>query len=124
MDMKTPISKVRGLGSARSGAEEWWMQKIAAVALIPLTIWFVASIVQMTHADYFTVRAWLASPISAILLLLYIVIGLYHLRLGLQAVVVDYVHGGGMKVFCQFTILFGCAVIAVASIFSVLKIAL
>ncbi|PCI32864.1 MAG: succinate dehydrogenase, hydrophobic membrane anchor protein [Alphaproteobacteria bacterium] len=124
MSMNTPISKVRGLGSARSGTHHWWMQKIAAVALIPLTIWFVASIVQMTSADYFTVRAWLASPISAILMLLYIVIGLYHLRLGLQEVVEDYIHTAGMKVFLQFSILFGCTVIAVGSIFSVLKIAL
>lgn len=124
MSMNTPISKVRGLGSAKSGTHHWWMQKIAAVALIPLTIWFVASIVQMTSADYFTVRAWLASPISAILMLLYIVIGLYHLRLGLVEVVEDYIHAAGMKVFLQFSILFGCTVIAVASIFSVLKIAL
>ncbi|PCI43442.1 MAG: succinate dehydrogenase, hydrophobic membrane anchor protein [Alphaproteobacteria bacterium] len=124
MSMNTPISKVRGLGSARSGTEHWWMQKIAAVALVPLTIWFVASIVQMTHADYFMVRTWLASPVSATLILLYIVIGLYHLRLGLQAVVEDYIHGGGMKVFLQFAILFGCTIIAVTSIFSVLKIAL
>ncbi|MCK5424950.1 MAG: succinate dehydrogenase, hydrophobic membrane anchor protein [Emcibacter sp.] len=124
MSMNTPISKVRGLGSAKSGTEHWWMQKIAAVALVPLTIWFVASLVQMTSADYFTVRTWLASPVSATLMLMYIVIGLYHLRLGLQAVVEDYVTGGGMKVFLQFTILFGCTAIAVASIFSVLKIAL
>lgn len=124
MSMNTPISKVRGLGSARSGTHHWWMQKIAAVALIPLTIWFVASIVQMTNADYFTVRAWLASPVSATLMLLYIVIGLYHLRLGLQAVVEDYIHTEGMKIFLQFSILFGCTVIAVGSIFSVLKIAL
>ncbi|MBL4612824.1 MAG: succinate dehydrogenase, hydrophobic membrane anchor protein [Emcibacter sp.] len=124
MDLNTPISKVRGLGSAKSGTEHWWMQKIAAVALIPLTIWFVASIVQMTQADYFTVKAWLSSPVSAILMLLYIVIGLYHLRLGLQAIVEDYIHAEGMKIFLQFSILFGCTIIAVASIFSVLKIAL
>lgn len=124
MSMNTPISRVRGLGSARSGTHHWWMQKIAAVALIPLTIWFVASVVQMTNMDYFTVRAWAASPVSATLMLLYIVIGLYHLRLGLQAVVEDYIHQEGLKVFLQFSILFGCTIIAVGSIFSVLKIAL
>lgn len=124
MSLNTPISKVRGLGSARSGTEHWWMQKIAAVALIPLTIWFVASIVQMTSADYFTVKAWLSSPFSAIPMLLYIVIGIYHLRLGLQEIVEDYVPSKGAKTFFSFAILFGCTIIAVASIFSVLKIAL
>ncbi|VAX03151.1 Succinate dehydrogenase hydrophobic membrane anchor protein [hydrothermal vent metagenome] len=124
MSFNTPISKVRGLGSARNGTHHWWMQKIAAVALIPLTIWFVASIVQMTNADYFTVRTWLSSPIPAILMLIYIVIAIYHLRLGLQAIVEDYIHSEGMKVGLQFSILFGCTIIAVASIFSVLKIAL
>ena len=124
MSLNTPISKVRGLGSAKSGSEHWWIQKIAAVALIPLTIWFVASIVQMTQADYFTVKTWLASPISAILMLLYIVIGMYHLRLGLQEIVEDYVPQKGLKTFCSFSILFGCTLIAVACIFSILKIAL
>lgn len=124
MSMNTPISKVRGLGSAGSGTHHWWMQKIAAVALIPLTIWFVASIVQMTHTDYFTVRAWMASPVSATLMLLYIVIGLYHLCLGLQEVVEDYITEGGIKIFLRLAILFGCTVIAVGSVFSVLKIAL
>ncbi len=124
MSFNTPISKVRGLGSARNGTHHWWMQKIAAVALIPLTVWFVASIVQMTKADYFTVISWLSSPIPAILMLIYIVIAIYHLRLGLQAIVEDYIHSEGMKVGLQFSILFGCTIIAVASIFSVLKIAL
>lgn len=124
MSLNTPISKVRGYGSARSGTHHWWMQKIAAVALVPLTIWFVASVVQMTHADYFTVKAWLSSPIPATMLMVYIVIGIFHLRLGLTEIVEDYIHGGGMKVFFQFAILFGCTIITVASIFSVLKIAL
>ncbi|MCF6215058.1 MAG: succinate dehydrogenase, hydrophobic membrane anchor protein [Emcibacter sp.] len=124
MSFNTPISKVRGLGSARNGTHHWWMQKIAAVALVPLTVWFVASVVQMTKADYFTVISWLSSPIPAILMLIYIVIAIYHLRLGLQAIVEDYIHSEGMKVGLQFSILFGCTIIAVASIFSVLKIAL
>lgn len=124
MSLNTPISKVRGLGSAKSGTHHWWLQKIAAVALVPLTVWFVASIVQMTQADYFTVKAWLSSPVSAILMLVYIVTGMYHLRLGLQEIVEDYVPRKGPKIFYSFAILFGCTIIAVACIFSVLKIAL
>ena len=124
MSFNTPISKVRGLGSAKSGTHHWWMQRITAVALVPLTIWFMASVVQMTNADYFTVRAWLSSPITASLMLLFIVMGLYHLRLGLQTVVEDYVHSEAMKVVLMLAILFGCSVIALVSVFAVLKIAL
>jgi len=121
---KTPIGRARGLGSAKSGTGNVWIQRVTAVALIPLVIWFVASVVQMTSADYFTVRAWLASPVSAILMLLYIVAGLYHLRLGLQVIVEDYIHSERMKVCLQLLILYGCVIIAVAAIFSILKIAL
>jgi len=124
MDMKTPISKVRGLGSAKSGTEHVWMQRVTAVALVPLVIWFMASVVQMTTADYFTVRAWLASPVSAILMILFIVAGLYHLRLGLQVIVEDYIHTRGMKVALELLILYGCSIIALACVFSILKIAL
>lgn len=124
MSMNTPISKVRGLGSARSGTHHWWMQKIAAVALVPLTIWFVASLVQLTRADYFMVRAWLSSPVSAILMLTYIMVGMYHLRLGIQEIVEDYIPAKGAKIFFSFAVLFGCTIIAVAAIFSILKIAL
>ena len=78
----------------------------------------------MTQADYFTVKAWLSSPVSAILMLVYIVTGVYHLRLGLQEIVEDYVPNKAVKTFYNFAILFGCTIIAVACIFSVLKIAL
>ncbi len=124
MSLNTPISKVRGLGSAKSGTHHWWVQKILTIALVPLTIWFVASVVQMTNADYFTVRAWLASPVSAILMLLFIIIGLHHLQLGVQSIVEDYIPHEGTKVFLKLIILFGCTLITVASVFSVLKIAL
>jgi len=124
MDMNTPLGKVRGLGSAKSGTGHVWAQRMTAIALIPLAIWFMASIVQMTTADYFTVREWLASPVSAILMLLFISAGLYHLRLGLQVIIEDYIHTSGMKMMLQLLVLYGCIIIAVTAIFSVLKIAL
>jgi len=122
--MKTPIAKVRGLGSAGNGTHHWWMQKLTALALIPLTIWFVASIVQMTGADYRTVMTWMASPVSATLMLIFMITGLYHLKLGLQVVVEDYIHREGLKMALQITILFGCILLAVVSVFSILKVAL
>ncbi|WP_138380991.1 succinate dehydrogenase, hydrophobic membrane anchor protein [Luteithermobacter gelatinilyticus] len=124
MSLRTPLGKVRGLGSAKSGTHHWWMQKVSAVALIPLTVWFVASIVQMTGADYEMAVSWLSSPIPAVLMILFISTALYHLKLGLQVIVEDYVHTEGLKLACQMAITFGCVLVAVAAIFSVLKVAL
>lgn len=122
--MKTPIAKVRGLGSAGNGTHHWWMQKLLALALIPLTIWFVASVVQMTNADYRTVMTWMSSPVSATLMLIFMVTGIYHLKLGLQDVIEDYIPNEGLKFTLQIAISFGCILLAVVSVFSILKIAL
>lgn len=122
--MKTPIAKVRGLGSAGNGTHHWWIQKLLALALIPLTIWFVASVVQMTNADYRTVMTWMSSPVSATLMLIFMVTGIYHLKLGLQDVIEDYIPNEGLKFTLQIAISFGCILLAVVSVFSILKIAL
>jgi len=124
MSLRSPLGKVRGLGSAKNGTHHWWMQKVTAVALIPLTIWFVASVVQMTTAEYEVVISWLNSPIVAILMMLFVFTSLYHLRLGLQVIIEDYIHSEGAKIFFQMIVTFGCIVIATATIFSILKIAL
>ncbi|MCF8473287.1 MAG: succinate dehydrogenase, hydrophobic membrane anchor protein [Emcibacter sp.] len=124
MSLRTPIGKVRGLGSAKNGTHHWWTQKITAIALVPLTIWFLASIVQMIHADYFTVKAWLSSPFVAVIMMIYLVTALHHLRLGLQSVVEDYIVSVKIKTFLQFFILYGCTILMAASVFFILKIAL
>ena len=124
MSLRSPLGKVRGLGSAKSGTHHWWMQKVTAIALIPLTIWFVSSIVQMTQADYEIVINWMNSPVVAILMTLFIITGIYHLKLGLQVIVEDYIHSEGSKMVLQMMITFGCVAIAITAIFSILKIAL
>ncbi len=124
MSLRSPLGKVRGLGSAKNGTHHWWMQKVTAVALIPLTIWFVSSIVQMTQADYEIVINWMNSPVVAILMTLFIITGIYHLKLGLQVIVEDYIHSEGSKMALQMMITFGCVAIAITAIFSILKIAL
>ena len=124
MSLRSPLGKVRGLGSAKNGTHHWWMQKVTAVALIPLTIWFVSSIVQMTQADYEIVINWMNSPVVAILMTLFIITGIYHLKLGLQVIVEDYIHSEGSKMALQMLITFGCVAIAITAIFSILKIAL
>ncbi|MBT5187101.1 MAG: succinate dehydrogenase, hydrophobic membrane anchor protein [Kordiimonadaceae bacterium] len=124
MSLRSPLGKVRGLGSARNGTHHWWMQKVTAVALIPLTIWFVASIVQMTQADHAIVTNWLSSPVVATLMLLFIITGIYHLKLGLQVIIEDYIHSEGQKIALQMIVTFGCVALATLAIFSILKIAL
>lgn len=124
MSLRSPLGKVRGLGSAKNGTHHWWMQKLTAVALIPLSIWFVASIVQMTQADYEIVINWMNSPMVAVLMLLFVITGIYHLKLGLQVIIEDYIHDEGWKVFYQTAVLFGCVALATTALFSILKIAL
>lgn len=122
MSLRTALGRVRGLGSAKDGTHHWWMQRVTAIALIPLTVWIVASFVAMAGADYETARAWVASPVVAILFSLFIATGLYHLKLGLQVVIEDYVHGG-LKLVSLMASNFVCVLVAAASIFAVLKIA-
>ncbi len=122
--MRTPISKVRGQGSAKNGTHHFWVQRVTAVALIPLCMWFLCALMFHMGNDRAEVLAWLSQPLVAILFILLIMSGLYHLKLGLQVVIEDYVNGEGCKLFSQLAVTLGCSVIAVASLFAVLKIAL
>ena len=92
-DRRTPLARVRGLGSAKDGVGHWWAQRLSAIALIPLVVWFAISLVMLTGADYTVVRAWIGSPLVMVLLILTIAIGLHHGQLGLQVVFEDYTHG-------------------------------
>jgi len=98
MSMRSPLGRVRGLGSAREGVGHWWAQRMTSLALVPLALWFVASLVTLTGADFATARAWIAAPVPASLLVLLIVATFYHGALGLQVIVEDYVHHEGAKV--------------------------
>ncbi|MCP5381481.1 MAG: succinate dehydrogenase, hydrophobic membrane anchor protein [Kordiimonadaceae bacterium] len=124
MSLRSPLGKVRGLGSAKTGTHHWWMQKVTAVALIPLTIWFVSSVVQMTQASYEVVINWMTSPIVTLLMTLFVATGIYHLKLGLQVVIEDYIHSESAKVVLQMLVSFCCIITGTAAVFSILKIAL
>jgi succinate dehydrogenase / fumarate reductase membrane anchor subunit len=123
MSLRTPLGKVRGLGSAKEGTDHFWVQRVTAVALIPLMIWFIASLVCLTGGGWLDVILWLSAPVNAILMLLMIVAGFYHLRLGIQVIIEDYVHGEGAKLVSNLLNTFGCAVVGFAAAFAVLKIA-
>src|SRR5260221_405922 len=84
MELRTPLGRARGLGSAKEGVAHWWAQRTTAVALVPLTLWFVASVIGLIGADYATAVAWFKSPINATLMILLVVATFYHAALGVQ----------------------------------------
>ena len=121
-DLRTPLSRARGLGSAKEGVHHFWAQRITAVALIPLVAWFAISLIMMSGADYAVVRAWIGSPAVMVLLVLTIVIGLHHGQLGLQVVIEDYVHNDGMKLALIILMRFIAVFFGLAAIVAILRI--
>ena len=124
MSLRSPLGKVRGLGSAKEGVAHWWAQRMTAVALVPLMIWFVASICAMTGADYDAVRTWIATPMVSIMLVLLTLAVFHHAQLGLQVVLEDYVHTEWLKIASIAIVKFAAIGLAIANIFSIVKIAL
>lgn len=92
MSLRTPLARVRHLGSAKDGTHHWWLQRVTAIALVPLALWFVASVVSLAGAGHAEVAAWAGGPLTATLLVLLLVATFYHAVLGLQVVIEDYVH--------------------------------
>ena len=123
MIRRSPLGRVRGLGSAKQGTEHFWAQRVTAIALVPLALWFVASLAAYTGADHATAKAWLAEPFSAVVMVLLVVTGFHHAQLGLQVVIEDYVSTEWVKVFSIIVVKLGALALGVAAIFSVLKIA-
>ncbi len=120
--MRSPLGRAIGLGSARDGVEDWWLERISAVALVPLTVWFTALIVAHTGDGYAALIAWLRSPITTTLMVLLLVALFHHSALGLQVVIEDYVHSG-IKIPLLVGMRLGCIALAVAGILAILKIA-
>ena len=123
MSIWTSLRRVRGLGTAKDGVHHWWVQRLTAVALVPLSIWFVTSIVLLAGSDHARVTAWIANPVVAVFLMLTLIAMFYHLKLGLQVVIEDYIHAKPTKFACLLLNNFGNTVLALSCIVSVLKIA-
>ncbi len=124
MSVQTPLGKVKGLGSARSGTHHFWQQRVTAVALLPLTLWFVWAVVRYTGAPYTEVIAFLGHPVSAVAMLLFVVAGIYHMMLGLRVVVEDYIQREGTKIALLMLTNFVAFAIAAVCVLAVLQIAI
>ena len=120
-DFRSPLSRARGLGSAKDGVHHWWTQRLTAVALIPLVVWFAISLVMLSGADFAVVRAWIGSPLVMLMLTLTIVVGLYHGQLGMQVVWEDYT-AGALRVLLIVLTKFIAVVFGLGAIVAILRI--
>jgi succinate dehydrogenase / fumarate reductase membrane anchor subunit len=121
--MRSPLGRAVGLGSAKEGVEHWWRQRLTAIALVPLTLWFVASLLAHVGGGYEQTLAWLGRPVPAILMIVLIAVTFYHAALGVQVVIEDYVHREWVKLGALISLRFACVLLAVAGIFAVLRVA-
>jgi len=124
MSLKSALGRARGLGSAKEGAGHFWAQRVTAIALIPLALWFVIAIIGLSHADYATFKGWMGKPGNATLMLLTVLSATYHAQLGLQVVIEDYVHCECRKFAALIAMKFATAFLAVFMTVSILKVAI
>lgn len=122
MSIRTPLSRVRYLGAAKEGVGHWWIERLTGAALAPLSILFLGAVVVLARADYRTARAFVSSPFISILVLLFVVVGYWHLRLGMQVIVEDYVHHRMGKILLLALNSFVCFGFGLASVYAVVKL--
>lgn len=123
-DLRSPIARARGLGSAKSGTGHFWWQRMTAVLLALLVPWLVGLLVSMVGADLVTVRETIARPWNAIILALFLIAMFWHAKLGIQVVIEDYIHQRGLELALQFLVTVACALGALASLYAIGRIAL
>lgn len=122
--LRSALGKARGLGSAKEGTHHWWLQRVTAIALIPLTIWFVASVIALAGYGYVEFINWFGQPINATVMVLFLAVAFYHAQLGMQVVIEDYISSHGWRTAINLLVKFACYALAALSIISILTIAL
>jgi succinate dehydrogenase / fumarate reductase membrane anchor subunit len=122
--LRSPLGRARGLGSARAGSKHWWAQRVTSVALVPLTLWFIWSVLHLTGAARDDVADWMASPVTMALMLSLIFATFYHLQLGLSVVIEDYVHDDLLKMASLLAIKGVCILLGLTCAVSTLAIGL
>ncbi|WP_029005094.1 succinate dehydrogenase, hydrophobic membrane anchor protein [Azorhizobium doebereinerae] len=122
--MRTPLGRVRGLGSARSGTEHFFVQRLTAIGTLILAVIFLCIVISLLGESYNTVHATLANPLVAVVILLMLLSITVHMRIGMQVVIEDYLHNEGVKVLAIIANTFFTTVIGLAGAFAVLKISM
>ena len=122
--MRSQLSRARGMGSAKSGVGHWWAQRVSAVGLVPLTLWFIYSLLALGAAPHAAVLAWAHEPLTLVLLLTLAGLTFYHMQLGLQVVIEDYVHDDTRRLIALLVVKGVTILLAVTSIVAILKIGL
>lgn len=122
MNFRTPLRKARGLGSAKEGLHQWWAQRVTAIALIPLALWFAFSLVMLPDASYADAVGWITAPWNTVLLIAFIIAAFYHAILGLQVVFEDYIHPHWLKITSILAVNLLLGFLALASLLAILRI--
>lgn len=123
MSLRNPLAKARGLGSAKDGTAHWWAQRVSAIALVPLVLYVLYLLVSFAGADYASVRASIAKPVNAVMLILFIGTAFWHARLGLQVVIEDYFHVRWLEITLMIAVKFVYVVLGLAAIIAIGRIA-
>ena len=123
MSLRTPLSAAKGLGSAKEGAHHWWVQRLTSIALVPLMLWLIISLALLGNLSYESAVAWVQSPFVAVGLSLLVVVMFYHVQLGVQVIIEDYVHGW-LKITSIILLNFACIALVFIGLFSIIKVAL
>jgi len=121
MSIQTPLGKVRGHGASHTGTRHYWLQRLTAIALVPLTLWFVWAVVRYVGAPYAEVIAFLGHPVSAVAMLMFVLMALGHMLLGVQVVIEDYIHKEGSKIALLLLLNFVVLAIAITCVVAVLR---
>ncbi|HEX8238867.1 MAG TPA: succinate dehydrogenase, hydrophobic membrane anchor protein [Allosphingosinicella sp.] len=120
---ETPLARVRGLGSAREGAEHWWHERASSVAVLLLFVWLIVSLLRLPALDHRGITEWLRDPAAAVPMILLVAATFWHLKMGLQVIIEDYVHDSGNRFLCLLLLNFAATGGAAFAIFAVLRIA-
>jgi len=123
VSLRTPLKQARGLGSAKDGVHHWLIQRLTALALIPLFVWFIISLVSMMGADYQAIQQWMSNPLVTVLLVVFVISLFYHSELGVQVVIEDYVSAKGARLAALILSRFVHFFLAAAAVVAVLQVA-